>query len=715
MENHFTNDFFKSQAASKLPLAPKSLGSELQKWLTGFPEPPSRPITSPPIVEASHTSDAPLMDEDDALMDAALMMIAEDNFKTSIKEAEEVTSAASARAASHSGESCLAVASTPRHIASPSEVGSPAASSPLAGSVASPDLAGRSAAGSPAAASPVDATSEPSSPELYCHDEEGFSAADEQFRDEAPGHRPARIDEAAPAQPDQTQHNGCPSHFNPVEGCDATQRDNAAPATPSEAPRPRTGLKCDAEWTNLILPDENGQMLKTWEIRSKTCKKRGLICLGKNGDLFMHGECEITDSFLTSKAQLLLNFGRHRIPRKRLHTKGKIWVWVLANAVKYVQPVPYQHKKGSQSWVKFQPFARPACENDPRRAPPGNAGGNGGEINGRENILDLEHAPLQVVMAASVGQVSTDSTPAVQPYGQTQRTFDCLYGSEVYSTQRKLGIHTFTQPKSSICGWNQKFHRTHIGFARIEWLKTLTTDDRRLHYNAFLAVMAGAAASNANDYLAGSECAACRSLLKLEVAKVQRFRESLLSLSSITSSGSVSHSHDQSPAISGLTCRLIEYWQKQVRVKDTMSPAAAAAAAAAEAAVQAAAAAAKEAAEEAAAEEAAAPEVAAQEAPEVDAQEAPEVAAQEAPEVAAQEAPAVVAAAAEVGQPLHVFLAEQRMIPANGGTFKPQYTKHPNQMLDASPSKKVKVSKKKSLLSVAAPPCQRPLPKVKLL
>ena len=58
------------------------------------------------------------------------------------------------------------------------------------------------------------------------------------------------------------------------------------------------------KWLDMILPKEDGTVLKTLEIRGCDCKRRGLILLVESGSGQIVGCVEITDSAKLTKADL---------------------------------------------------------------------------------------------------------------------------------------------------------------------------------------------------------------------------------------------------------------------------------------------------------------------------------------------------------------------------------------------------------------------------
>ena len=93
--------------------------------------------------------------------------------------------------------------------------------------------------------------------------------------------------------------------------------------------------------------------LKTWEMRSTDTKIRGLIGLIEAGSGLITGEAEIvsTRTWLT-KEQLAYHRDKHRCKDISILEKWRC-AWVLKNAKKYDEPIPYKHPKGAVIWVKL--------------------------------------------------------------------------------------------------------------------------------------------------------------------------------------------------------------------------------------------------------------------------------------------------------------------------------------------------------------------------
>lgn len=96
---------------------------------------------------------------------------------------------------------------------------------------------------------------------------------------------------------------------------------------------------------------------KTWEMHSTRTKQRGLIALIRKGSGTIIGVAEITDSLGPfSKDEMLANRSKHLITAERLsNPEVTKWnnAWVVKNAKRLKQPVPYKHKAGAVIWVNL--------------------------------------------------------------------------------------------------------------------------------------------------------------------------------------------------------------------------------------------------------------------------------------------------------------------------------------------------------------------------
>lgn len=98
--------------------------------------------------------------------------------------------------------------------------------------------------------------------------------------------------------------------------------------------------------------------LKTWEMRSKPTKVRGKIALIRSGSGKIVGDAKLIDCIgpLTMEDKRA-NMEKHRISPERLElpeVAKYVYAWVLADAVEYAKPVPYDHPSGAVIWVDLK-------------------------------------------------------------------------------------------------------------------------------------------------------------------------------------------------------------------------------------------------------------------------------------------------------------------------------------------------------------------------
>lgn len=108
------------------------------------------------------------------------------------------------------------------------------------------------------------------------------------------------------------------------------------------------GLIIREPWIDLILDEK-----KTWEIRGSNTKIRGKIHLIKSGTGLIVGECELVDSFYADHDKMITNLSRHQLSYAQWLnlTYKSPHVWVMAEAIRYKEPIPYKHPQGAVIWV----------------------------------------------------------------------------------------------------------------------------------------------------------------------------------------------------------------------------------------------------------------------------------------------------------------------------------------------------------------------------
>lgn len=107
----------------------------------------------------------------------------------------------------------------------------------------------------------------------------------------------------------------------------------------------------------LILKEPLDKILagtKTWEIRGKPTARRGPIALieSKSGNVV--GTCDIVDVFgPLTLAELRRNARRTGFRPKELGY-ATTYAWVMHNARRLPEPVPYRHPPGAVIWVRLE-------------------------------------------------------------------------------------------------------------------------------------------------------------------------------------------------------------------------------------------------------------------------------------------------------------------------------------------------------------------------
>ena len=109
------------------------------------------------------------------------------------------------------------------------------------------------------------------------------------------------------------------------------------------------GLIIREFWLNKILSNE-----KIWEIRSSNTKIRGKVYLIQSGTKHIYGECDIIDSKKLNLLEYQNNKDKHCILNEleKLPYKNT-YAWIMSNAKRYENPIPYKHPMGAVIWVNI--------------------------------------------------------------------------------------------------------------------------------------------------------------------------------------------------------------------------------------------------------------------------------------------------------------------------------------------------------------------------
>jgi len=113
------------------------------------------------------------------------------------------------------------------------------------------------------------------------------------------------------------------------------------------------GLIVDEPWIGLILSGS-----KTWEMRKTASHHRGQIALIRKGSGQVVGTAEMVDSLpsIENSNDYAGAEHEHRIPPSRqaqAFLDGWRTPWVLRNARRFANPIPYDHPNGAVIWVNL--------------------------------------------------------------------------------------------------------------------------------------------------------------------------------------------------------------------------------------------------------------------------------------------------------------------------------------------------------------------------
>ena len=131
-------------------------------------------------------------------------------------------------------------------------------------------------------------------------------------------------------------------------GCDNRKADGSCAGHPSR--EVERGLIVSPKWAELIVSGK-----KTWEMRSTGTGVRGRIAIIAAGTGTIVGEVTL-DGVLPRVT--LADYYKHLehciTPSDGVDASRWPTPWVLSDAVKYFEPIPYNHPKGAVVWVKLK-------------------------------------------------------------------------------------------------------------------------------------------------------------------------------------------------------------------------------------------------------------------------------------------------------------------------------------------------------------------------
>jgi hypothetical protein len=110
----------------------------------------------------------------------------------------------------------------------------------------------------------------------------------------------------------------------------------------------------DEPWISMILRGE-----KTWEMRSKRTNFKGAIALIRKRSGTIVGTAKLVGCLpALSREEFALHEASHGIPREEQEAAfemRRVVPWVLRDARRLADPVPYLHRSGQQIWVRLGP------------------------------------------------------------------------------------------------------------------------------------------------------------------------------------------------------------------------------------------------------------------------------------------------------------------------------------------------------------------------
>ena len=106
-------------------------------------------------------------------------------------------------------------------------------------------------------------------------------------------------------------------------------------------------------WINMILDGS-----KTWEMRSRYSRPQGKIALIESGSGLIVGECVHIGSWdrITDKEEFTEPKKFHGMSAENIDLIIGKWdvPWELRQAMRYENPIGYQHPQGAVTWVNLQ-------------------------------------------------------------------------------------------------------------------------------------------------------------------------------------------------------------------------------------------------------------------------------------------------------------------------------------------------------------------------
>lgn len=107
------------------------------------------------------------------------------------------------------------------------------------------------------------------------------------------------------------------------------------------------------EWLDKIFDEFDP---KLWEMRSTKTNVRGTVGLIEAGTGLIVGSVEISTCYQNKVAPDRKFIKYHKVEDTELLNKW-CYAWVLSNAKRFDEPIPYTHPKGAVIWVKLDNYA----------------------------------------------------------------------------------------------------------------------------------------------------------------------------------------------------------------------------------------------------------------------------------------------------------------------------------------------------------------------
>lgn len=111
------------------------------------------------------------------------------------------------------------------------------------------------------------------------------------------------------------------------------------------------GLIIKPKWADLILDG-----WKTMELRGSNTNIRGTIGIIKSGTSKIYGTVELVGCEKLNEVNYYRLCSNHQVRDVRFEDipYKNLWGWILANPIRYKEPIEYEHKQGCVIWVNIE-------------------------------------------------------------------------------------------------------------------------------------------------------------------------------------------------------------------------------------------------------------------------------------------------------------------------------------------------------------------------